>query len=66
MFIILGIIFLVNACHSQHAQINSNEISNEDYLQSEEEVHRQLDAINPSIIEDSKLKTVFYSRENFL
>lgn len=59
MFIILGIIFLVNACHSQHAQIESNEISNEDYLQSEEEVQFQLDGIDPSIIEDSKSKTVF-------
>lgn len=59
MFIILGVIFLVNACHSQHAQIDSNEISNEDYLQSEEEVQRQLDGIDPSIIEDSKSKTVF-------
>lgn len=59
MFMILGIIFLVNACHSQHAQIDSNEISNEDYLQSEEEVQFQLDGIDPSIIEDSKSKTVF-------
>lgn len=66
MFIILGVIFLVNACHSQQTQIDSNEISNEDYLQYEEEVQRQLDGIDPSIIEDSKSKTVIYSLKNFL
>lgn len=65
MFVIFGIILLVSACHSQRASIfsqtDANEISDENYLQSEEEIKQQLDVIDPSIIEDSKSKTVFYS-----